>query len=70
MALRKEETIVLEVSDDGQGLPAGLNLAETRSMGLRLVRELATQLDGAVEITAGAGTTFRLMIPTGLSVMP
>ena len=70
VALRKEETIVLEVSDDGQGLPAGLNLAETRSMGLRLVRELATQLDGAVEITAGAGTTFRLMIPTGLSVMP
>lgn len=70
VSLKNEEMIVLEVQDDGQNVSAKKSFVESRSMGLRLVRELASQLDGHIEFNTDAGTRFRLLIPTGLSYIP
>jgi PAS domain S-box-containing protein len=53
----------LTVGDNGVGLPQGLELRDTASLGLRLVRTLANQLKGAVELDRDAGTTFIITFP-------
>lgn len=54
----------LTVSDDGTGLPADLDWRRTRSLGLRLVVNLAEiQLDGKIHVTAGGGTVFEIQFP-------
>jgi PAS domain S-box-containing protein len=50
----------LLVRDNGVGLPAHITLEETGTLGLQLVRTLADQLRGSVEIRRGAGTEFRI----------
>ena len=52
--------IHLEVADDGIGLPEGIDLSSTKSLGLRLVRTLADQLGGTIEMTSAPGA--RLVI--------
>jgi PAS domain S-box-containing protein len=53
----------LVVSDDGVGLPRGLDPEKSESLGLQLVRMLAKQLDAGLEVDASRGTTFRLTVP-------
>jgi two-component sensor histidine kinase len=53
-------TISLFLSDDGIGLPQDLDWTTTRSLGLRLVRALAQQLRGNLEISSQGGTEVRL----------
>ncbi len=55
--------ISLSVSDDGAGLPGDFDPDTTDSMGLRLVRMLASQISGAFEHESGRGSTFRIHIP-------
>ncbi len=50
----------LTVSDNGVGLPPGFDWRESRSLGLKLVVDLTKQLDGAIEVEPGRGTTFRI----------
>jgi two-component system, sensor histidine kinase PdtaS len=52
--------LLLRVSDNGVGLPPGLDLADTSTLGLKLVSNLARQLDGqlTVEKQVGGGATF------------
>jgi len=50
--------VCLRVSDNGVGLPAGVNWRESSSLGLRLIHLLAGQLDATVEVCAGGGTDF------------
>ncbi len=57
------DRISLSVSDDGAGLPANFDPDTTDSMGLRLVRMLASQISGAFEYESGSGSTFRIHIP-------
>ncbi len=45
---RKANSIILTVSDDGVGLPDGLDHQATKSLGVRLVRTLARQLRGEI----------------------
>jgi two-component sensor histidine kinase len=52
--------ICLQVRDNGVGLPAGLNWRESRSLGLRLVQLLASQIEGTVEVGPGPGAEFRV----------
>ncbi|WP_157369601.1 PAS domain-containing sensor histidine kinase [Zavarzinella formosa] len=63
-----EGKIILKVQDDGVGLPPGINPFKSRSMGLRLVRELANQLDGVAEFAPSDQTMFRLVFP--ISALP
>jgi PAS domain S-box-containing protein len=52
--------VCLRVSDNGAGLPAGMDWRQSRSLGLRLVHLLAGQLNATVEVEvrAGNGTDF------------
>ncbi len=51
----------LTIADNGVGLPAGLNWATTRTLGLRLVRMLGQhQLGGQLELHGVHGTRFSL----------
>jgi PAS domain S-box-containing protein len=52
--------VLLRVRDNGIGLPAGFDWREARSLGLRLVRMLAGQLDATVEVTGSEGTEFEI----------
>ena len=57
------EHITLEVSDDGVGLPPGLDHRATSTLGLQLVNLLTEQLRGQLSLLAGPGTTFRITFP-------
>jgi len=52
----------LTVADNGVGLPADLDWATTKTLGLRLVRMLGQyQLKGQIELDRANGTSFRLV---------
>ncbi|HZU28106.1 MAG TPA: histidine kinase dimerization/phosphoacceptor domain -containing protein [Bryobacteraceae bacterium] len=57
----------LIVSDNGVGLPAGLDPATVRSLGLRLVRTLSEQVGASFEIRSDGGTRVRLTFPHSAS---
>jgi len=57
---QSDTTISLRLSDNGIGLPPELDWITTRSLGLRLVRALAQQLRGNLEIRSLDGTEVRL----------
>ncbi|MBD2102432.1 histidine kinase dimerization/phosphoacceptor domain -containing protein [Leptolyngbya sp. FACHB-261] len=52
--------LMLTVSDNGIGLPKDFDWQNSESLGLRLVNDLAEQLDGSIEFWNGNGTTFKL----------
>lgn len=54
----EQQRLVLTVTDDGVGLPPGLDPVKTESLGLQLVQELTQQLEGSVHVRNGNGTTF------------
>ena len=62
-ASHKREKIVIEVRDDGVGMPANLNPLETSSFGLNLVQILTEQLGGSVRFEQRAGTAAILDLP-------
>jgi two-component sensor histidine kinase len=52
--------LVLTVRDDGRGLPAGFELHQAKSRGLRIVQALAGQIGAKLEMFSDKGTTCRL----------
>ncbi len=58
----------LSVCDDGAGLPPGLRIEETDSLGLRLVRTLTEQLGGKLVISTNGGARFEIVFPAQLAV--
>ena len=56
---------VMEIRDNGVGLPPGLDLEKTDTLGLRLVHGLAvSQLGGSIEVgKAGKGASFIIRFP-------
>jgi two-component sensor histidine kinase len=42
------------------GLPEGMELGNTKSLGLQLVKSLTDQLDGSLQIVKTNGTCFRI----------
>jgi PAS domain S-box-containing protein len=56
--------------DNGIGIPEGFDWTNTESLGLRLVNDLVSQLNGTIVLGAGDGTTFIIEIqktPAGKS---
>ena len=53
-------TIRLTVRDDGIGLPEGIDIGKTDSLGLQIVALLAGQLDGRIDVRREGGTAFTL----------
>ena len=52
------EGYLLEVGDDGVGLPENLEFTRTDSLGLELVNNLVDQVDGTIELDKRCGTKF------------
>ncbi|MFS8117624.1 MAG: PAS domain S-box protein [Microcoleus sp.] len=48
----------LGIQDNGRGFPAGFNIENTETLGLRLVRMLTNQLDGTLVIDSKCGTCY------------
>ena len=59
----RPDQLLLSVEDDGVGLPAGFDWDQAGSLGLRMVRDLARQIRGTLEIRRNGGTTFVLSFP-------
>lgn len=62
---RTQDSMRLEVTDDGIGLPADFDINTSESLGLQIVKTLATnELGGAIEVDRlnGGGTTIRMEI--------
>jgi len=66
--LRTEEHVDLMVRDDGRGFDPD-QVGDHHGLGLTLMRERITELDGtiAIQSRAGQGTTVRIRIPGGRS---
>ncbi len=52
---------ILQVSDNGIGLPADSGCPKSHALGLRLVRGLVGQLHGTLEIVSPPGSLFRIV---------
>ena len=50
----------LVICDDGVGLPAGLDVTNTSSLGLQLVNNLVEQIDGRLQITNNKGLRYEI----------
>jgi two-component sensor histidine kinase len=59
--------IELEIADDGVGFPASFCWQEAESLGSHIVRGLARQLHGTVELSQEAETVFTLRAPVGIA---
>jgi PAS domain S-box-containing protein len=55
--------LILNVADNGVGLPDGMDLEKTQTLGLRLIRMLSQQIRGTVERLDGMGTIIRVKFP-------
>jgi two-component sensor histidine kinase len=59
-----DETVTVEVSDDGIGLPEGFDPMTDGNLGLRFVRSLAAELPARISFVHDPlGTSFALQIP-------
>lgn len=52
--------LILTVSDNGIGLPKGLEIENSASLGLKLVNVLVRQLRGSIHLGIGSGTEFTI----------
>jgi len=55
-----EDQIIVEVKDNGVGLPDGYSLENQTSIGMNLIQTLTKQLDGNLEIESKKGSCFRV----------
>ena len=56
-----DDTVSLEISDDGPGFPVEFNIQKSRSLGMNLIKGLSGQLDGAFSIRRTNGITILLI---------
>jgi len=67
---RRDRTgaVVVEIVDDGPGLPDGFEPEKDSGLGFHLIRAIAAQLDALVEFeNRRVGLCFRLTLPAGLT---
>lgn len=57
-----EAMVLVEIRDDGRGLPEGFDLVARASLGLGIARTLAEQLGGSFTLTGSNGATARLRL--------
>jgi two-component sensor histidine kinase/HPt (histidine-containing phosphotransfer) domain-containing protein len=62
--------LLLSVEDGGDGLPAGLDISKTRSLGLRIVHILVKQLSGELTVNSDRGARFEVTFPLKLESRP
>jgi two-component system, sensor histidine kinase PdtaS len=63
-----DDCMVIEIADDGVGLPKDFDLASTSSLGLQIVQTLVRDdLRGQLELRNGRGVTARISFPKELA---
>lgn len=60
---KDEENYLLEVVDNGVGIPEDIDIKNTDSLGLQIVQTLTIQLKGVLEHENDGGTKFKLSFP-------
>jgi len=60
---RTDPGLLVRVADDGVGLPQGFDIATTTNLGLQIVRTLAIELGGTIDVTTDGGSRFEVTIP-------
>ena len=55
--------LILSVADNGVGLPKGLEITKTESLGLQLVRTLTRQISGQLQVISQDWTEFQVRFP-------
>ena len=55
-----ENDYMMQVRDDGIGIPKHITIETASSLGLQLVDMLSKQIGGTIEVTSGKGTTFSI----------
>jgi two-component sensor histidine kinase len=59
---RQDHTLTILCTDNGTGIPEDFDWPYAKSIGLRLVTALITQLDGTIELDRTAGTLFTRVV--------
>ena len=54
---------MLTVADNGVGLSTEVNIEQTKTMGLRMVKSLVQQISGTFIVKREAGTSFQIVFP-------
>ena len=57
------DSLVLEISDNGKGLPPDFDETASTGMGSQLIRMMIKQLKGTLTVTGEGGTVYRIEIP-------
>ncbi len=60
---KQNGTAMMQVADNGTGLPDDFSFENQQSLGISLIKTLTDQLDGRVEVVPGANTTFQVTFP-------
>ncbi len=55
-----EDRWILRVQDNGIGMPPEIDITQPHSLGLNLVHDLASQVEGSIELDRSQGTTFTI----------
>lgn len=58
--IQQQESIILSVKDNGEGLPEGFSFEKAKSFGLKLVHLLTKQLNGSMQVRNSPGVDFQL----------
>jgi two-component sensor histidine kinase len=56
----EEQSFRLEVADNGPGLPDGLNIEKSNSLGMKIVTKLVMQIDGSLKYEYSNGAKFSI----------
>lgn len=58
-----EKSISLIIADNGLGLPPEVNVEQTQTLGLKMVKALTRQISGTLTVNRDAGTSFNIHFP-------
>jgi two-component sensor histidine kinase len=61
--IQQEKMILLNIEDNGIGLPENLDVTKSASLGLSLIYSFTDQLGGTIEINRDNGTEYRIVFP-------
>ncbi len=57
---KKGDLFTLKISDNGVGIPEGLDYAHSKTLGILLVNSLIDQIDGKIDMNTSDGTSFTI----------